>query len=109
MRSGPMSKLARQVPSNAECLTSRKSDERFSRSKRRMFQRCPQPTTTGQLLLEVALFAAENKAFVEQGDRAAAERARKHLVQIRELANQRLAEIPSPQDGFSKGNGLVET
>ena len=67
-----------------------------------MFRRGPQPTTTGQLLLEVALFAAENKAFVEHRDEAAADRARIHLTQIRELVKRRLAEFPLPRNGSGK-------
>ncbi|HJQ23955.1 MAG TPA: hypothetical protein VKA60_08555 [Blastocatellia bacterium] len=64
----------------------------------RLFQRGAPPTTTGKLLLEVARFAAENMAFTQHGDRQAAARARDHLMQIRELASQRLAELPAPTD-----------
>ena len=64
----------------------------------RLFQRGAAPTTTGQLLLEVARFAAETMAFTEQGDAEAAARARDHLMQIRELVTRRLAELPASQD-----------
>ena len=64
----------------------------------RLFQRGAPPTTTGQLLLEVARFAAENMAFTEQGDAEAAARARDHLMQIRELVTRRLAELPASPD-----------
>ena len=64
----------------------------------RLFQRDAPPTTTGKLLLEVARFAAENMAFTQQGDGQAAARARDHLMQIRELASRRLAELPAPTD-----------
>jgi len=64
----------------------------------RLFQRDAPPTTTGKLLLEVARFAAENMAFTQEGDDQAAARARDHLMQIIELANRRLAELPAPTD-----------
>lgn len=64
----------------------------------RLFQRGAPPTTAGKLLLEVARFAAENMAFTQQGDTQAAARARDHLMQIRELASLRLAELPAPSD-----------
>ena len=68
-----------------------------ARTEPRLFQRGA-PTTTGKLLLEVARFAAENMAFTQQGDDQAAARAREHLMQIRELASRRLAELSAPQD-----------
>lgn len=72
--------------------------QRRAADQPRRFQRGAPPTTTGQLLLEVALFAAENMAFTQQGDAGAADRARDHLLQIRELVSRRLAELPLPQD-----------
>ena len=74
------------------------ADRQGTPNQARLFERGA-PTTTGQLLLEVARFAAENMAFTEQGDVSAASRARDHLIQIRELASRRLAELPPPQDG----------
>jgi hypothetical protein len=59
----------------------------------RLFQDAPQRTTTGQLLLEVALFAAENNALAENPERAAVLRAREHLVRVRALAEKRLVEL----------------
>lgn len=65
----------------------------------RLFERGSPPTTTGKLLLEVARFAAENMAFTQQGDSQAAARARDHLMQIIELANRRLVELPLLEEG----------
>jgi hypothetical protein len=45
--------------------------------------------------VEVGRFAAENMAFRQKGNKAAARRARKHLSQIMKLAKQRRAEISS--------------
>jgi hypothetical protein len=75
------------------------ADRQGTPNHARLFQRGAPPTTTGQLLLEVARFAAENMAFTQQDDVIAASRARDHLIQIRELASRRLAELPPPQDG----------
>ena len=58
-----------------------------------LFTRKPQRTTTGQLLLETALFAAENKRFQESRDATAGDRAQIHLRRIRELSEQRQAEL----------------
>ncbi len=74
------------------------ADRQSTPDQTRLFERGA-PTTTGQLLLEVARFAAANMAFTEQGDMSAASRARDHLIQIRELVSRRLAELPPPQDG----------
>jgi hypothetical protein len=83
--------------------------ERRSGSERRLFDRRAQGSTTGQLLVEVGRFAAENMAFRQKGNKAAARRARKHLSQIMKLAKQRRAEIStetrSPtQEGSTGGD-----
>ncbi len=75
------------------------ADHQGTPNQARLFERGAPPTTTGQLLLEVARFAAANMAFTQQGDVSAASRARDHLIQIRELASRRLAELPPPPDG----------
>src|SRR5215475_4277552 len=67
--------------------------ERRSGRERRLFDRRVQGSTTGQLLVEVGRFAAENMVFRQKGNKAAARRARKHLSQIMKLAKQRRAEI----------------
>jgi hypothetical protein len=59
----------------------------------RLFDRRNQGTTTGELLVEVGRFAAENMAFRQKLNKAAARRARKHLSMIMKLAKQRRAEI----------------
>jgi hypothetical protein len=59
----------------------------------RLFDRRNQGTTTGELLVEVGRFAAENMAFRQKMNKAAARRARKHLSMIMKLAKQRRAEI----------------
>ena len=64
-----------------------------SSNQRLLFTRKPQRTTTGQLLLEAALFAAENKRFQESRDMTACDRAQIHLRRIRELSEQRQAEL----------------
>src|SRR5829696_5924256 len=61
--------------------------------KPRLFGNRTQPTTTGQLLLEVALFAAENKAIGEGSREGALTKAKAHLLRIEELARQRRAEL----------------
>jgi hypothetical protein len=71
----------------------------------RLFDRRAQGSTTGELLVEVGRFAAENMAFRQKENKAAARRARKHLSMIMKLAKQRRAEISaevkamSPKDG----------
>jgi hypothetical protein len=100
-----MSKLSNHAAKQAKSLACAKVDPQRPPNEPRLFQRGTPPTTTGQLLLEVALFAAENIAFTQQGDAGAADRARDHLMQIRELASRRLAELPSPQDD-SDGDSL---
>lgn len=92
-----MSKLPSHAARQAKALACTGGEQPRSPDEHRLFQRGAPPTTTGQLLLEVALFAAENMAFTQQGDAGAADRARDHLIQIRELASRRLAELPSPQ------------
>ncbi|MEW6126172.1 MAG: hypothetical protein AB1757_03840 [Acidobacteriota bacterium] len=59
----------------------------------RLFDRRNQGTVTGELLVEVGRFAAENMAFRQKMNKAAARRARKHLSMIMKLAKQRRAEI----------------
>src|SRR3970040_2321898 len=60
--------------------------ERRSLHDRRLFDRRAQGSTTGQLLVEVGRFAAENMVFRQKGNKAAARRARKHLSLIMKLA-----------------------
>jgi hypothetical protein len=59
----------------------------------RLFDRRAQGSTTGELLVEVGRFAAENMTFRQKTNKAAARRARKHLSLIMKLAKQRRAEI----------------
>ena len=73
--------------------------ERRSGGDRRLFDRRAQGSTTGQLLIEVGRFAAENMVFRQKGNKAAARRARKHLSLIMKLAKQRRAEISSEVRG----------
>ena len=73
--------------------------ERRSGNDRRLFDRRAQGSTTGQLLIEVGRFAAENMVFRQKGNKAAARRARKHLSLIMKLAKQRRAEISSEVRG----------
>lgn len=78
--------------------------ERRSGRERRLFDRRIQGSTTGQLLVEVGRFAAENMVFRQKGNKAAARRARKHLSQIMKLAKSRRAEISSEIKGLSPGD-----
>src|SRR5215470_13372282 len=80
--------------------------ERRSGTERRLFDRRAQGSTTGQLLVEVGRFAAENMAFRQKGNKAAARRARKHLSQIMKLAKQRRAEISSETKGLSPDSNV---
>jgi hypothetical protein len=73
--------------------------ERRRGSDRRLFDRRAQGSTTGQLLIEVGRFAAENMVFRQKGNKAAARRARKHLSLIMKLAKHRRAEISSEVRG----------
>jgi hypothetical protein len=75
--------------------------ERRSGQDRRLFDRRAQGSTTGQLLIEVGRFAAENMVFRQKGNKAAARRARKHLSLIMKLAKQRRAEISAEIKGIS--------
>src|SRR5262245_23545123 len=79
--------------------------ERRSGRERRLFDRRVQGSTTGQLLVEVGRFAAENMVFRQKGNKAAARRARKHLSQIMKLAKSRRAEISSEMKGLSRTAG----
>ena len=74
---------------------------------RRLFDRRNQGSTTGQLLVEVGRFAAENMVFRQKSNKAAARRARKHLSLIMKLAKQRRAEISSEMKGTSS-DGVEE-
>src|SRR5256885_16473994 len=82
-------------------------DRRTGRD-RRLFDRRAQGSTTGQLLVEVGRFAAENMVFRQKGNKAAARRARKHLSLIMKLAKQRRAEISAEIKGLSPGAADVE-
>jgi len=82
--------------------------ERRSGTDRRLFDRRNQGSTTGQLLVEVGRFAAENMVFRQKGNKAAARRARKHLSLIMKLAKQRRAEISSEMKGLSRTAGEGE-
>ena len=77
------------------------SPERRIGRERRLFDRRVQGSTTGQLLVEVGRFAAENMVFRQKGNKAAARRARKHLSQIMKLAKSRRAEISAETKGLS--------
>ncbi|HXG95189.1 MAG TPA: hypothetical protein VNN73_22830 [Blastocatellia bacterium] len=79
--------------------------ERRSGRDRRLFDRRAQGSTTGQLLIEVGRFAAENMVFRQKGNKAAARRARKHLSLIMKLAKQRRAEISAEVKGMSASAG----
>jgi histone H1-like protein Hc1 len=80
------------------------SAERRVGNDRRLFDRRAQGSTTGQLLVEVGRFAAENMVFRQKGNKAAARRARKHLSLIMKLAKQRRAEISAEIKGLSPGD-----
>src|SRR5262249_61747651 len=82
--------------------------ERRSGRERRLFDRRVQGSTTGQLLVEVGRFAAENMVFRQKGNKAAARRARNHLSLIMKLAKQRRAEISSEMKGLSRTAGEGE-
>ena len=82
--------------------------ERRSGRERRLFDRRIQGSTTGQLLVEVGRFAAENMVFRQKGNKAAARRARKHLSQIMKLAKSRRAEISTEIKGLSPGDVGVD-
>ena len=87
--------------------------ERRSGNDRRLFDRRAQGSTTGQLLIEVGRFAAENMVFRQKGNKAAARRARKHLSLIMKLAKQRRAEISgevrgSGADGAADATDLLD-
>jgi hypothetical protein len=75
------------------------TNERRDGGERRLFDRRVQGSTTGQLLIEVGRFAAENMVFRQKSNKAAARRARKHLSQVMKLAKQRRAEISSEIKG----------
>lgn len=80
--------------------------ERRSGQDRRLFDRRAQGSTTGQLLIEVGRFAAENMVFRQKGNKAAARRARKHLSLIMKLAKQRRAEISAEIKGSGGDAGV---
>src|SRR4030095_16620780 len=76
-------------------------EERRTGRERRLFDRRIQGSTTGQLLVEVGRFAAENMVFRQKSNKAAARRARKHLSLIMKLAKQRRAEISGEMKGVA--------
>ena len=82
--------------------------ERRTGRERRLFDRRVQGSTTGQLLVEVGRFAAENMVFRQKGNKAAARRARKHLSQIMKLAKSRRAEISAEIKGLSPNDGAAD-
>lgn len=82
--------------------------ERRTGRERRLFDRRIQGSTTGQLLVEVGRFAAENMVFRQKGNKAAARRARKHLSQIMKLAKSRRAEISTEIKGLSPGDAAAD-
>lgn len=82
--------------------------ERRTGLERRLFDRRIQGSTTGQLLVEVGRFAAENMVFRQKGNKAAARRARKHLSQIMKLAKSRRAEISAEIKGLSPGDATAD-
>lgn len=75
--------------------------ERRSGTDRRIFDRRSQGSTTGQLLVEVGRFAAQNMVFRQKNNKASARRARKHLSMIMKLAKQRRAEISAEVKALS--------
>jgi len=79
--------------------------ERRNGGDRRLFDRRAQGSTTGQLLVEVGRFAAENMTFRQKSNKAAARRARKHLSLIMKLAKSRRAEISAEVKNLSPGGG----
>ncbi|HMG33707.1 MAG TPA: hypothetical protein VKM94_07210 [Blastocatellia bacterium] len=81
------------------------TSERRAGRDRRLFDRRAQGSTTGQLLVEVGRFAAENMVFRQKGNKAAARRARKHLSLIMKLAKARRAEISAE----IKGGGAADS
>jgi hypothetical protein len=84
------------------------SDRRTGR-ERRLFDRRAQGSTTGQLLVEVGRFAAENMVFRQKGNKAAARRARKHLSLIMKLAKGRRAENSAEiKGGSASGSAEAE-
>jgi hypothetical protein len=84
------------------------SSERRNGGERRLFDRRVQGSTTGQLLIEVGRFAAENMVFRQKGNKAAARRARKHLSQIMKLAKSRRAEISTEIKALSPGDATAD-
>ncbi len=82
--------------------------ERRTGRERRLFDRRIQGSTTGQLLVEVGRFAAENMVFRQKGNKAAARRARKHLSQIMKLAKSRRAEISVEIKALSPGEAAAD-
>ena len=84
------------------------SAERRNGGERRLFDRRVQGSTTGQLLIEVGRFAAENMVFRQKGNKAAARRARKHLSQIMKLAKSRRAEISTEIKALSPGEATTD-
>ncbi len=84
------------------------SPDRRGGPERRLFDRRVQGSTTGQLLVEVGRFAAENMTFRQKGNKAAARRARKHLSLIMKLAKSRRAEISAEIKGLSPAESSAD-
>jgi hypothetical protein len=84
------------------------SSDRRAGGERRLFDRRVQGSTTGELLIEVGRFAAENMVFRQKGNKAAARRARKHLSQIMKLAKSRRAEISTEIKALSPGEATAD-
>jgi len=82
--------------------------ERRTGRERRLFDRRVQGSTTGQLLVEVGRFAAENMVFRQKGNKAAARRARKHLSLIMKLSKSRRAEISAEIKGLSGADASAD-
>jgi hypothetical protein len=70
----------------------------------KLFDRSKQGSTTGEILVEVGRFAAENIKFNKVGNKAAGRRARAHLSKIMKLSKARRAEISASM----KKSGMPE-
>src|SRR5215216_4805294 len=87
-------KQGRGMPKHKQhAITARLDEPIYSSNQRRLFTTKPQRTTTGQLLLETALFATENKRFQESRDKTVGYRAQAHLRRIKELSERLQAEL----------------
>jgi hypothetical protein len=84
------------------------ASDRRRLGERRLFDRRIQGSTTGQLLIELGRFAAENMVFRQKGNKAAARRARKHLSLVMKLAKARRAEISAEIKGLPPGDDAAD-